>query len=242
MEKGEVSLEEDFAERLGARLGSTLVLNIQGFDLETKVASIRRVDTRSGLPFFFLVFAPEDLEKYPNTSFAYLNIPSDEIDELSKMLSSDFPNVSLIDTSRIRKIAENIIGLLLVVILVITIPPIILSTLLIINIIILLSKDRKRDGARLMALGKTKTYLRNYFILESSVTLILSSVGAYVFAFLVSNFLAVRYLELDNIIYLDSVSLYVFISLLLGIVLVSLFIWTTDSKSIKDYLNYEENN
>lgn len=242
IKKGEVSLEEDFAKRLSAKLGSVLVLNIQGFTLETKVASIRKVDTRSGLPFFFLVFSPEDLEKYPNTSFGYLDIPSEKVGELSKRLSSDFPNVSLIDTSRVTKIAENIIGLLLVIILIITVPPIVLSTLLIINIITILSKDRKRDGARLMALGKTNGYLRNFFIFESTITLILSSIGAYVFAILVSNYLIVKFLDIKNPVFFDLVSFYIFSSLFIGIFIVSLFIWNKGSGSIKDYLNYEENN
>jgi len=241
MKQGEVSLEEDFAERLGAKLGSTLVLNIQGFNLETKVTSIRRVNTRSGLPFFFLIFSPEDLEKYPNTSFGYLNIPSEDIDDLSQELSRDFPNVSLIDTSSVAEIAENIIGLLLVVILIITIPPIVLSTLLIVNIITLLSQDRKRDGARLMALGKTREYVRNFFILESTVTLVMSSIGAYLFAFLVSNYLIAKLLEIDTVVYLDFVSLFIFAALFVGIILVSVFIWTRGSNSLREYLNYEEN-
>lgn len=239
--KGEVSLEEDFAERLGADLGSTLVLNIQGFDLAVEVTSLRKVDTRSGLPFFFLVFSPEDLEKYPNTSFGYLDIPPEDIGGLSKKLSEDFPNVSLIDTGRVADITEDIIGLLLVVILVITVPPIALSTLLIINIIAILSQDRKRDGARLMALGKTKGYLRNFFIFESTITLVLSSVGAYVFAFFVSNYLIVRFLEIGNVVYFDAVSFFIFATLLVGIIAVSLIIWSKGKRSIKDYLNYEEN-
>ncbi|NTW22852.1 FtsX-like permease family protein [Candidatus Falkowbacteria bacterium] len=242
IKKGEVSLEQDFAKRLNAKLGSMLVLNIQGFTLEAKVASIRKVDTRSGMPFFFLVFSPDDLEQFPNTSFGYLNIPADEIGNLSKKLSSDFPNVSLIDTSRVTRIAENIIGLLLIIVLIITIPPIVLSTLLIINIITIMSKDRKRDGARLMALGKTKKYLRNFFIFESSITLLLSSLTAYVFAVFLSNFLIIKFIEIDNRIYFDLVSFNIFISIFVGIIIVSFFIWTRGDRSIKDYLNYEENN
>ena len=181
------------------------------------------------------------MEKYPNTSFGYLNIPSEDIDDLSQELSRDFPNVSLIDTSSVAEIAENIIGLLLVVILIITIPPIVLSTLLIVNIITLLSQDRKRDGARLMALGKTKEYVRNFFILESTVTLVMSSIGAYLFAFLVSNYLIAKLLEIDTVVYLDFVSLFIFAALFVGIILVSVFIWTRGSNSLREYLNYEEN-
>lgn len=242
VEKGGVSLEEDFARRLGAGLGSTLVLNIQGFKLEVVVTSIRSVDTRSGLPFFFLVFSPEDLEQYPNTSFGYLNIPTEEVSAFSKQLSLDFPNVSVIDTSRVTDIAQDITELLLIVILIITVPPIILSTLLIINIIAIMSKDRKRDGARLMALGKTNAYVRNFFIFESTVTLILSSVAAYTCALLVSNYLIIRFLKINNTVFFDLVSSYIFISLLGGVVGVSVIMWIKGSRSIKNYLNYEENN
>lgn len=242
IKKGEVSLEQDFAKKLGAKIGSVIILDIQGFKLESRVTSIRSVDTRSGLPFFFLVFSPDDLENYPNTFFGYLNIPTEKLSDLSKKLSSDFPNVSLIDTSRLTSIAENVIGLLLIIILIITVPPIVLSTLLIINIITILSNNRKRDGARLMAIGKTKNYLRNFFIFESTITLVISSVTAYFFAVLLSNYLSIKFIDIKNIVYFDSVSFYIFISLFMGIIIFSLFIWTKGSGSIKDYLNYEENN
>ncbi len=242
IKKGEVSLEQDFAKRLGAKLGSIIIVNIQGISLETKVTSIRKVDTRSGLPFFFLVFSPEDLKQYPNTSFGYLNIPSGDIGDVSKKLASDFPNVSLIDTGKISRIAEDVIGLLLVIILIITIPPIVLSTLLIINIIIIMSKDRKRDGARLVALGKTKKYLRNFFIFESIITLLLSSLAAYVFALLVANFLVIKFIEIKKMVYFDLVSFYIFISLLCAILIVSFFVWAKGTGSIRDNLNYEDNN
>ncbi len=242
LKTGEVSLEEGFAKRLNAKVDSVLVVNIQGFDVKTKVTSIRKVDTRSGLPFFYLIYSPDELEKYPATFFGYMNLDEAEINNLYLNLSTNFPNLSIINTSSITKIAETIIATLVLIILIITLPPIILSTLLIITIISSLSKDRKRDGARLMAIGKTGKFVRNYFILETSSTTLFASVFAYILSVFMSNFIVIYFLKIKEIIFIDMISLYIFIFLFIGIILLGLILWYKDKKNIKEYLNYEENN
>ncbi|MCX6747625.1 MAG: hypothetical protein NTW98_01615, partial [Candidatus Nomurabacteria bacterium] len=160
--KGEVSVEEEFAKRAGMELGSTVTFLIQGFPVETTVTSLRAVDTRSGFPFFYFVLSPDDIARFPATYFGYASLDAVGIDRMSKYLAGKVPNASFVNTSNITEIGLTIVKFLSVIILVVTIPPIVLSVLLIVTILATLSKERKRDGARLMALGKTKSFIRNY--------------------------------------------------------------------------------
>lgn len=240
--KGEVSLEKDFAEKSNIKLGSVIEFNIQGFPVIAKVTSIREVDTRSGYPFFYFILSEEEIGNFPKTFFGYSSVTGQNIDKLSTYLADNIPNATLVNTSSITKIAEQLVSLLLLLILIITIPPLLLSTLLIVTILSTVAKDRKRDGARLMALGKTHTFIRNYYILESVSTTVLSSVFAYIFAVIVSNFIIMKYLKIENLIYFDLISFYIFMIILFGIIITSIFIWRSGNKNLKEYLNYEENN
>ena len=60
-----VSVEEDFAEDLGARVGDRLAVRIGADTLEVTVHSIRSVDWQSMRPNFFMVFPRAVLERFP---------------------------------------------------------------------------------------------------------------------------------------------------------------------------------
>ncbi len=239
---GEISVERDFAERANINIGSKMNFLIQGFSVEGTVTSIREVDSRSGLPFFYFVLSPADIAKFPSTYFGYANLENQSVDELARYLSIEIPNASLINTNDVTKIAERLISALLIIILIITIPPLILSSLLIVTILYTLSKERKRDGARLMALGKTNSFVRNYYIVESVSVAVFASVLSYIFALLVSNFSIMQYLEIPSLVYFDGVSFYIFLFILVMIVFVSVLSWRAGGRSLREYLNYEENN
>jgi putative ABC transport system permease protein len=242
LKTGEVSLEKSFADRANIKMGSSVKFLIQGFEIVTTVTSIREADTRSGLPFFYFILSPDELSQYPATFFGYANFDTTKQGELKNYLAENLPNVSIIDTSAITKVGEELINVLLLIILIITIPPIVLSSMLIVTILSSLSKDRKRDGARLMALGKENKYVRNFYILESTSSVVLASGFAYVFALVLSNFVILEYLKIKNLVYFDFISFYIFIFILFGIILVSVLLWRKGNKSLREYLNYEENN
>ncbi|MFN4181220.1 MAG: ABC transporter permease [Candidatus Paceibacteria bacterium] len=241
-ERGSVSVEKDFAERAGIKMNSQVVFLIQGFEVATRVTSIRESDTRSGLPFFYFILSPSDLAAFPATYFGYGNLDEPQQAALSVYLTEYIPNASIINTSSITALAEKIISFLVVIILMITLPPLLLSAFLIITLLATVAKERKRDGARLMALGRTRNFIRNYYILESIATTLFAAVLAYVVSILVTNLLILKYLDIDSLVYVEPVSLYVFSFTLVLLLSVSLLMWRSGGRSLREYLNYEENN
>ncbi|MFM7088626.1 MAG: ABC transporter permease, partial [Candidatus Paceibacterota bacterium] len=241
-ERGGVSVERDFAERADIKMGSRVVFLIQGFEVETTVTSIRESDTRSGLPFFYFILSPSDLAAFPATYFGYGNLDDARQSALSVYLTEYIPNASIINTSSITALAGKIIGFLVVIILMITLPPLLLSAFLIITLLATVAKERKRDGARLMALGRTRNFIRNYYILESVATTVFAGILAYLMSLLVTNLLILRYLDIESMVYIEPVSLYVFGFTLVLLLSVSVLMWRSGGRSLREYLNYEENN
>jgi putative ABC transport system permease protein len=108
----EVSIEKDFAERLGLHLGSVIRFDIQGVPLELTVSSIRTVDWRTFKINFFLVVEPGVLEAAPQMRIAAARLPPGGEQRVQDRLAAAFPNVTLLQIrdilDRIRRVLERL--------------------------------------------------------------------------------------------------------------------------------------
>jgi putative ABC transport system permease protein len=103
----EVSLEEEYARELGARLGSRLVFDVQGVPVELVVTSLRAVDWRTFRINFFVVVEPGVLEDAPQTRLAAARLPPGREGRVQDLLAQGFPNVTLVDVRQVlAKVAE----------------------------------------------------------------------------------------------------------------------------------------
>lgn len=93
---GEVSVEVDFANSLGLKLGDRITHDIAGESVEATVTSLRTVEWESFRPNFFMVFSPPTLEGLPATWVGSLYMPSENQPVLLD-LAREFPGVSAID-------------------------------------------------------------------------------------------------------------------------------------------------
>lgn len=108
-----VSLEEDAARRLGARIGSKLVMDIQGVPVSATVTNIRRVDWRNMRTNFYMIFSPGALEGVPVTFVGTVRVGQDKEGELLAAVVSALPNVTALSTRDIINTVESVTGKLL---------------------------------------------------------------------------------------------------------------------------------
>ncbi|HYX39498.1 MAG TPA: FtsX-like permease family protein [Oligoflexus sp.] len=115
---GELSIEQRYAERLGVKLGDTLTFDVQGLPVSAIVTSVRTVKWNTFQPNFFLVLQPGLVDDAPKTFL--MTLPSIEFDkklQLQKKIVDTFPNISIIDVSKlVAKISELIEQMSLVLI------------------------------------------------------------------------------------------------------------------------------
>lgn len=105
-QRAEVSVEQEFADDLGLRLGSTIRFDVQGVPLELTVTSLRTVNWRSFGINFFLVVEPGVLEDAPQMRLAAFQLPRGTEQRVQDLLAASYPNVTLL---RIREILDKII-------------------------------------------------------------------------------------------------------------------------------------
>ena len=110
----EASVERDFADRAGLRLGSRLVFDVQGREVEAAVTSIRRVEWSSMRPNFFVTLSPSLLNAAPRTFIASLRSRDAAASaDLRRALSRELPNVSVIDAAALLETARRTLALML---------------------------------------------------------------------------------------------------------------------------------
>jgi putative ABC transport system permease protein len=97
----EISLEYNFAERLGVGVGDALAFDVQGVPVEGEVVSLREVHWQSFEPNFFVLFQGGVLEDAPQTFLASVpQLPAEQREALQASLAEAFPNVSSVDVTR----------------------------------------------------------------------------------------------------------------------------------------------
>ena len=91
-----ISLEEGFAQDVGAGLGDRLVVRIGAAELEAEVRSIRQVDWKSMRPNFYVVFPRQVLEQYPGMYMTSFRLLPHQKPLLNKLVSV-LPTVTVIE-------------------------------------------------------------------------------------------------------------------------------------------------
>ena len=105
----ELSLEQDIARELGARLGDQLTFTIAGREVTGKITSIRWIDWDSFDVNFFVVANPGSLDGYPGTWVTSLYLPPEKKPLMIDLVRT-FPSVTVIDVDSILTQVRGIIN------------------------------------------------------------------------------------------------------------------------------------
>ncbi len=237
----EVSVDESFAKTASISLGSSVIFSIQGFEVKATVTSLRKTDSRSGLPFFYFVLAPEDIARFPTTYFGFAYVDEVKAQSISNFLGANMPNVTIIDTKEVSKIAGEIVQLLLLLVFVIAVPPLLLAILLVATLVITSFKERKRDGARLLALGATSKFVTSLYFVETITTVVIASILSYFIGLIVATYISLSFLKVSEYTLFDTELVFGLLGLIFVIFIIGLFLWKSDKRSLRTILLHEEN-
>jgi len=105
----EVSIEEDYAQSIGAGLGSVLRFDVQGVPVELVVTSLRRVEWRTFRINFFLIVKPGMLDGAPQWRLVAATVPPAAEQPLQDRVAARFPNVTVIP---VRAVLEKVTAVL----------------------------------------------------------------------------------------------------------------------------------
>lgn len=193
----ELSIEEEYAKDLGARVGSKIVFDVQGVPIEFIVTSLRTVEWESFGVNFFLIARPGTLDDAPRFLLAAAKLDADAEARTQDALAKQFPNVTMI---RVRTILEKLVKVMLRL----AIGVRILGSFTILTGIVILAGvvsastlHRAREVALLKTLGVTRGGVTALFATEFAlVGLVAGLIGASA-AFVLAWTVLDRLIELD---------------------------------------------
>ena len=236
---GEISVDEEFAQQANIEIGSIIVFSIQGFEVSGTVTSFRSTDSRSGLPFFYFVLSPEDIDMFPSVYFGYAYIEADIQATLGRFVATTMSNVSVLETQALGTLLLQLVGTLLILVLIVTLPPLLIATLLIAMLVVSSYATRRRDGARLRALGMTRKRSFWLYMLETLSVASLASIFAYGIGVLVTLLVNTYFLKLDMSPIYDT-GLIVGLGLIIFFIFsIALYLYKTDTLELKEILSHE---
>jgi len=108
-DRAEVSIERDFAEDLGVKVGSTVTFDVQGVPLNLRVTSVRTVEWERFSINFFLVVEPGVLDEAPRFRVASARLDPSAEGPLQDRLAAAYPNVTVL---RLREVLDKVIAVL----------------------------------------------------------------------------------------------------------------------------------
>ena len=106
-----ISLDERYAERLGVKVGDSLLFNVQGMMLKTIIGSLRKIDWVRMQTNFRIVFPAGVLEEAPQFHVLMTRVPDGNASaEFQRAVLKKFPNVSVVDLGLVLKVLDTLLG------------------------------------------------------------------------------------------------------------------------------------
>ncbi|MBE7440166.1 MAG: FtsX-like permease family protein [Spirochaetales bacterium] len=106
----QVSVSDDWADRMDVGVGDTLSLNVQGRVLRAEITSLRRIRWQSMRPNAMILLSPGIIERVPPLYVASFRSPAPEaISRIQDRLVDRFSNLSVIDITEVMGSARHII-------------------------------------------------------------------------------------------------------------------------------------
>lgn len=185
----ELSLEVEFAEQIGAKLGSIVRFDVQGVPIDVKVTSLRKVDWSTFGINFFLVVEPGVLEEAPQMRIAAARLANEKLQSTQDELVAAFPNVTMIRIREVLDRVADILGKLGAGVRILGLLTVLTGLAILAGAVGATQVRRRAEVALLKTLGMTRRQIVGAFAIEyallGTVASLIGAVGASGLAYLV---------------------------------------------------------
>ncbi|MFU8860992.1 MAG: ABC transporter permease [Cyclonatronaceae bacterium] len=162
-----VSFETGIAENLNISVGDTVVFDLQGVPVETRVASLREVEWQNPSPNFFLVFPGGVLEPAPQFIVLLTRIDSREASaRFQQQIVRNYPNISIIDLDMVLATADSILSKVTFVVQFMALFSVFTGIIVLIGAVITSRFQRMKESILLKTLGASKQQVTRIMAIE----------------------------------------------------------------------------
>jgi putative ABC transport system permease protein len=161
-----VSLDDEVARLLGLEVGDSLTINVLGRDFLVTIANLRLIDWSSLSINFVMVFSPGLLEAAPQSHIATVRAEPAVEDELERVVTDRFANVSSIRVKEALETVGEIIGRLAIAVRTTASVALVAGILVLAGAVAAGHRRRVYDAVVLKVLGATRWVVGQAFLME----------------------------------------------------------------------------
>ena len=192
-----VSFDDALARGMGLKVGDTLTVNLLGREITATIANLRSVDwERLGINFA-LVFAPGTLEHAPQTRLAAVYLPQADEDNLARVVTERFPNISAIHVREALAAVDRIIGMIGNAVRLTALVTVGTGALVLGGAVAAGHQRRVYDAVVLKVLGGTRGAIIRAFLIEHGITGVLAALVAGALGTVAAYFLVTRLMKTE---------------------------------------------
>lgn len=191
----ELSVEEEFAEQLGWKLGDRVMFDIAGQNFEGKITSLRSVDWESFRPNFFVIASPGSMDGYPASYITAVSVPP-QLTRFTAQLVEQFPNLSVIDVDAVLKQVRSTADQVSTVVQVVFWFSLAAGVLVLLAAVSASQDERLLEGGVMRVLGGSRRQLRLAQASEFAAIGLLSGLVAAIAASVLSGVIATQVFDL----------------------------------------------
>lgn len=231
----EISVEKDFADRNGFKIGDKLTYDIQGLPVSGRITSIRSVRWTDFNPNFFMIFQNGVLDDAPKTYLASVNLalqgPEREKKkgQLQYEMAKLFPDMSILDVGRtigrVLEVARSVLGPVKAAAAI----AVTMSFLVLLGVIVHNLRKRENEIDIQKILGADADFIRRLMVSEYLVLATCASVIGSLFAIGITAIVSLKILEIPMKIDVSAL----LVSVIVTILLTGLIAYISSSRVLK---------
>ena len=174
-----VSIDANFAQNLGLKLGDSITINVLGRDMDAQIANFRDVDFRTGRINFFMIFSPGTVDKAPHTFLASVRLAPNQEEPLFAASAKAYPNITAIRVKDALAQLSTMLQALTRGITAASFITILSGILVLAGAIAAGHRARLYDAVVLKVLGATRAHLAVVYAIEYGLLGALAGVAAF---------------------------------------------------------------
>ncbi|MEO0413033.1 MAG: FtsX-like permease family protein [Pseudomonadota bacterium] len=161
-----ISLEEDAAKGIGAKVGDTITIGVLGNEITAKIANLRALDWSTFGFNFVIVFAPGTLENAPHTHMATVKAQGPVEQTVFDAVTQDFAGVSVIRMKEVLTSVSEVLTQISSAVRVTAIVTIFAGVLVLAGAMAAGRRARVYDSVVLKVLGATRANVLAAYLIE----------------------------------------------------------------------------
>lgn len=192
-----VSFDAGLAAQFGLGIGDTITVNVLGRDIEARISSLRRIEWQTLTINFVFVFSPGVLDRAPHTFLATVKATPGAEDQIFKLVTERFPNVTVVRIRDAIETASGVLGNIGLASRGIGLLSIVAGVLVLAGAMLATQRRRVHEAVVMKVLGATRARIAGIFAWEFATLGLATALAALALGTLAANLVVRRLMNLE---------------------------------------------